>query len=138
MTNISEITALIMALRAEQETDAISPESLGSLLQRILNLIADNVTDEQLAELQTQVNTIRNTVSDMVVSGVTLTFISFFINGDVTEGVLWYMAQALTFAGAIFGVSIYFKTKLGESEQRLRQFLNDKLKNKESEAENNS
>jgi hypothetical protein len=74
----------------------------------------------------------------MVVSGVTLTFISFFINGDVTEGVLWYMAQALTFAGAIFGVSIYFKTKLGESEQRLRQFLNDKLKNKESEAENNS
>jgi len=138
MTNISEITALIMALRAEQETDAISPESLGSLLQRILNLIADNVTDEQLAELQTQVNTIRNTVSDMVVSGVTLTFISFFINGDVTEGVLWYMAQALTFAGAIFGVSIYFKTKLGESEQRLRQFLNDKLKNKENEAENNS
>jgi len=138
MTNISEITALIMALRAEQETDAISPESLGSLLQRILNLIADNVTDEQLAELQTQVNAIRNTVSDMVVSGVTLTFISFFINGDVTEGVLWYMAQALTFAGAIFGVSIYFKTKLGESEQRLRQFLNDKLKNKESEAENNS
>lgn len=138
MTNISEITALITALRAEQETDAISPESLGSLLQRILNLIADNVTDEQLADLQTQVNAIRNTVSDMVVSGVTLTFISFFINGDVTEGVLWYMAQALTFAGAIFGVSIYFKTKLGESEQRLRQFLNDKLKNKESEAENNS
>ena len=64
MTNISEITALITALRAEQETDAISPESLGSLLQRILNLIADNVTDEQLAELQTQVNAIQNTVSD--------------------------------------------------------------------------
>jgi len=64
MTNISEITALITALRAEQETDAISPESLGSLLQRILNLIADNVTDEQLADLQTQVNAIRNTVSD--------------------------------------------------------------------------
>jgi len=78
------------------------------------------------------------TATLMVVSGVTLTFISFFINGDVTEGVLWYIAQALTFAGAIFGVSIYFKTKLGESEQRLRQFLNDKLKNKESEAENNS
>ena len=67
------------------------------------------------------------TATLMVVSGVTLTFISFFINGDVTEGVLWYTAQSLTFAGAIFGVSIYFRTKLGESEHRLLQFLNEKL-----------
>lgn len=45
----------------------------------------------------------------MVVSGVTLTFISFFTKDDVTDGVLWYMAQALTFAGAVFGVNIYFR-----------------------------
>ena len=68
------------------------------------------------------------TASLMVVSGVILSFISFFVNGDVTEGVLWYMAQALTFAGGVFGVSIYFKTKLGESEHRIRDFLNEQLK----------
>ena len=72
------------------------------------------------------------TASLMVVSGVILSFISFFVNGDVTEGVLWYMAQALTFAGGVFGISTYFKTKLGESENRLREFLNEQL-SKESE-----
>ena len=73
------------------------------------------------------------TASLMVVSGVILSFISFFINGDVTEGVLWYMAQALTFAGGVFGVSIYFKTKLGESEHRIREYLNEQLQEKSQE-----
>ena len=65
----------------------------------------------------------------MVVSGVTLTFISFFTKDDVTDGVLWYMAQGLTFAGAIFGVSVYFKTKLGESEYRIKEFLSKQIRN---------
>ena len=64
-----------------------------------------------------------STAALMVVSGVVLSFISFFTKGDVTDGVLWYMAQGLTFAGAIFGVSVYFKTKLGESENRIKQFF---------------
>ena len=34
------------------------------------------------------------TAALMVVSGVVLSFISFFTKGDVTDGVLWYMAQA--------------------------------------------
>ena len=63
------------------------------------------------------------TATLMVVSGVVLSFISFFTKGDVTDGVLWYMAQGLTFAGAIFGVSVYFKTKLGESENRIREYI---------------
>jgi hypothetical protein len=61
----------------------------------------------------------------MVISGIVLTFLSFFIKDDVTDGVLWYMAQALTFAGAVFGVNIYFKTKLGESENRIKQYIQD-------------
>ena len=74
----------------------------------------------------------------MVVSGVVLSFISFFTKGDVTDGVLWYMAQGLTFAGAIFGVSVYFKTKLGESENRIREYINDKFKDrKEPDHEKN-
>lgn len=70
-----------------------------------------------------------STASLMVVSGVVLTFISFFMNGDVTEGVLWYMAQALTFAGGIFGVSIYFRTKLGETESRVKEYFDRRLDN---------
>lgn len=62
----------------------------------------------------------------MIVSGVVLAFLSFFLNNyNITDGVLWYIAQALTYAGAIFGVSIYFRTKLGEAENRLRNFIRD-------------
>lgn len=63
----------------------------------------------------------------MIVSGVLLTFISYFDNGDVTDGVLWYMAQALTYAGAIFGVSVYFRTKLGDFESRTKREIVDAI-----------
>lgn len=72
----------------------------------------------------------------MILSGIILTFISYFQNGDVAEGVLWYMAQALTYAGAIFGVSIYFKTKLGAFESRAMDELTEvmrKVRDEETE-----
>lgn len=62
----------------------------------------------------------------MIVSGVTLAFLSFFLNDyDIADGVLWYIAQALTYAGAIFGVSVYFKTKLGEAKNELENLFKD-------------
>ncbi len=63
----------------------------------------------------------------MVVSGVVLTFISFFTKDEVTDGVLWYMAQALTFTGAVFGENIYFRTKIGESESRIKKYFDEQL-----------
>lgn len=73
----------------------------------------------------------------MVGSGIVLAFLSFFLNNyDIADGVLWYIAQALTYAGAIFGVSVYFKTKLGEFENRTRQELRDLMgKNNDMEKE---
>lgn len=51
----------------------------------------------------------------MIVSGIALTFVCFFLNHyHVEDGVLWYMAQALVYAGSVFGVSIYIHTKFGE------------------------
>lgn len=52
----------------------------------------------------------------MVGSGIVLAFLSFFLTAehDITDGVLWYVAQALTFAGAVFGISVYIKSKVGE------------------------
>ena len=74
-----------------------------------------------------------STASAMIVSGIVLSFISFFINGDITEGVLWYMAQALTYAGGIFGVSIYFKTKLGQSVTQIEDLIDRKFRSMETE-----
>ena len=68
----------------------------------------------------------------MVGSGILLAFLSFFLNGyDIADGVLWYIAQALTYAGAIFGVSVYFKTKLGEFESRTKDELRKLIKEEE-------
>lgn len=66
----------------------------------------------------------------MILSGITLAFLSFAVNdGDIAEGVLWYVAQALTYAGGIFGVSVYFKTKLGVLES-------DAMRKKQQQNEN--
>lgn len=60
------------------------------------------------------------TAIGMVVSGIVLAFLSFFLNGyNISDGVLWYISQALVYSGAIFGVNIYFKTKLGNFESRV-------------------
>ena len=55
----------------------------------------------------------------MILSGIVLAFLAFHRNnGDIPDGVLLYVAQALTYAGGIFGISIYFKTKLGDFESK--------------------
>jgi len=60
------------------------------------------------------------TAVTMIASGIALAFLSFFVNGgDITDGVLWYVAQALVYAGSIFGVNIYIRTKYGEAETRI-------------------
>lgn len=57
----------------------------------------------------------------MVLSGIVLAFLSFFLTADhnITDGVLWYVAQALTFAGAVFGISVYIKSKVGEVKSEI-------------------
>ena len=57
----------------------------------------------------------------MIGSGITLAFLSFFLTADhnITDGVLWYVAQALTFAGAVFGISVYIKSKVGEVKSEI-------------------
>lgn len=70
----------------------------------------------------------------MIFSGIVLAFLSFFLNNyDIAQGVLWYIAQALIYAGGVFGVSIYFKTKLGEFESKARKELKDYIDQKETD-----
>lgn len=62
-----------------------------------------------------------STAIAMVSSGIALAFLSFFLtpDHDITDGVLWYIAQALTFSGAIFGISVYIKSKVGEVKSEI-------------------
>lgn len=65
----------------------------------------------------------------MVVSGIILAFLSFFLNNyDIADGVLWYISQALIYAGGVFGVSIYFKTRLGEFESHTKREIEEYIK----------
>lgn len=65
----------------------------------------------------------------MLASGVILTFLSFFLNNYVvSDGVLWYVSQTLVYSGAIFGVNVYFKAKLGNFESKMKDELASMLR----------
>lgn len=48
-------------------------------------------------------------------SGVTLAFIQYFDTGDLSNGVLGYVAQVLVYAASIFGVTMYWNGKYREA-----------------------
>lgn len=50
----------------------------------------------------------------LILSGMILAFISFAFTFTIATGSLIYISEAFMTAGGIFGVSIYFKSKLGE------------------------
>lgn len=48
-------------------------------------------------------------------SGVVLAFVQYFEHGDLTNGVLGYVAQVLVYAASIFGVTMYWNGKYKET-----------------------
>lgn len=63
----------------------------------------------------------------MLASGILLSFICFFLNHyQIEDSVLWYMAQALVYAGSIFGVSIYMHTKFGDLKNEVAKIISGK------------
>ena len=59
----------------------------------------------------------------MLASGMVLTFCSFFMLGDVLDGVLWYTGQTMVYAGSIFGITMFIRTKSGE----IKSYIDDRL-----------
>ena len=55
----------------------------------------------------------------LVASGVTLSFLSFFLSneGIVDGSVLWYFAQTLLYAGSVFGLKDYIDFRLGHGQK---------------------
>lgn len=64
----------------------------------------------------------------LIVSGIVAAFVCIIFNSyNISTGVLIYIAQAFITSGGIFGVSIYFRTKLGEFDTRQKQELGQML-----------
>ena len=54
-------------------------------------------------------------------SGIALAFIQYFDMGDLSNGVLGYVAQVLVYAAGIFGVTMYWNGKYRESTAMLKE-----------------
>lgn len=63
----------------------------------------------------------------MLFSGMVLTFCSFFMHGDVVDGVLWYAGQCMVYAGSVFGITMYVRTKGGEIKSEIKNYVDSKL-----------
>lgn len=64
MIDTTELTSLINAFRAESREDSISPESLGSILQRIVNLLGSAAVDIDIRSLYIKLEALSRSVSD--------------------------------------------------------------------------
>lgn len=57
----------------------------------------------------------------MQLSGIALAVASFMQPpaGEISDSVLWYVAQTLIYSGSIFGVGVYVQTKVAEIRSEL-------------------
>lgn len=58
-------------------------------------------------------------------SGIILTYFQYFNSGDISTGVLGYVAQTLVYAASIFGVTMYWNGKYNELKHIVQNNGND-------------
>ena len=71
-------------------------------------------------------------------SGVALAFFQYFDSGDLTSGVLGYVAQVLVYAASIFGVTMYWNGKYRETMNKFDLRYNKLEKEIEHDGRNNT
>lgn len=54
-------------------------------------------------------------------SGIVLSFLQYFAAGDLSSGVLGYVAQTLVYAASIFGVTMYWNGKYSELKHMVQR-----------------
>ena len=63
------------------------------------------------------------------IAGWTLTGIAAFVPLLLSEqAVLWILAQSLTYASAVFGVSMYFNAETRQMRRDLKDYFNEERK----------
>lgn len=52
----------------------------------------------------------------LIISGITMAFLCFFLNGEYTvyDGVLFYCSEAFVSGGGLLSISLYVKNKMTE------------------------
>lgn len=65
----------------------------------------------------------------LMLSGMIMAFMCFFMTEehDITNGVLFYVSEAFVTGGALLGIGIWVKGKMGE----INSYIHEKLKNYE-------
>lgn len=65
----------------------------------------------------------------LIFSGIAMAFLSFFLTEehDVTNGVLMYVSEAFVTGGALLGIGIWVKGKIGE----INSYIKNRLDNNE-------
>lgn len=66
----------------------------------------------------------------MLVSGIFLSILNFFLSGYIDSSVLIYVSQALVYSGSIYGVSMYVKQSLDDYKMETTNKLADYVKKK--------
>lgn len=64
----------------------------------------------------------------LFISGIALAFLNFAFTFTVATGSLIYISEAFITGAGIFGVSIYFKSKLGEFKSDAAELIEKALK----------
>lgn len=71
----------------------------------------------------------------LFISGIALAFLNFALTLTIASGSLIYISEAFITGAGIFGVSIYFKSKLGEfksdTADLIEKVVNRVIDNKE-------
>ena len=67
------------------------------------------------------------TAVGMLVAGLALTVASFIVApvGEISDGVLYVLAQCLIYAGSIFGIGIYVNKKFDGLRRQIQKGAND-------------
>lgn len=73
----------------------------------------------------------------LILAGVIIAFLSFGLTFTIASGTLIFISQCFITAGGIFGVSIYFKTKIGQfssnATDKLEKMIEKAVKHIESD-----
>lgn len=69
----------------------------------------------------------------MVASGIVLTFLSFLMLHIVHSTVLAYVGEAIGFAGAVFGLTVYARSKGQEIEEKFNELERKLMRHENSD-----
>lgn len=59
----------------------------------------------------------------MLIFGVGLTIAGFIVEpvGDISDSVLWVLAQSLIYAGSALGINVYIQSKFNDIKNEMRK-----------------